>query len=75
MLKDREAYIRQSAVTLLGGAGRRGGSAALREAGAIAALVDALNDADPGVRDGAVNTLFHLDPEAAAKAGVKGPSP
>jgi hypothetical protein len=74
-LKDGDAYIRQSAVTLVGQAARRGGGEMARETGAIAALVEALHDTDPNVRYRATNFLFHLDPEAAAKAGVKGPSP
>ena len=76
MLKDREPYVRRDAVTLLGAAGRRGGGEMARETGAIAALVEALHDTDPDVRYRATNFLFHLDPEAAAKAGVRGgPSP
>jgi hypothetical protein len=75
MLKDREPYVRRDAVPLLSSAGLRGGSAVLSEGGAIAALVEALNDTDPDVRRRAGNTLFHFDPEAAAKAGFKGPSP
>jgi hypothetical protein len=42
---------------------------------AIAALVRALKDTDPETRYLATNALLRLDPAAAAKAGVKLPSP
>ena len=53
---------------------------ALRDLGAvdkeaIAALTDALKDPDGQVRLWASGVLLELDPEAAAKAGVKVPSP
>jgi HEAT repeat protein len=40
-----------------------------------AALISALNDNDRQVRWAATNALWQLDPEAAAKAGVKPPAP
>lgn len=38
---------------------------------AVPALVELLNDQDKGVRHMAIGVLRHLDPEAAAKAGVE----
>jgi HEAT repeat protein len=38
---------------------------------AIAALTEALGDASALVRESATNALKAIDPEAAAKAGVK----
>jgi len=38
---------------------------------AVPALLKALNDADPSVRGQAAQALQHIDPDAAAKAGVK----
>jgi HEAT repeat protein len=41
----------------------------------IPAMTEALKDPDAGVREAASNALLQLDPEAAAKAVGKGPSP
>jgi HEAT repeat protein len=41
----------------------------------VAALTEALKDRNINVRHLATNALQRLDPEAAAKAGVKKPSP
>jgi HEAT repeat protein len=38
---------------------------------AVPALVGLLSDANPFVRDAVSNALKEIDPEAAAKAGVK----
>ena len=64
MLKDKDADIRQTAVSLLG-------HVVTRDRNAVAALAEALNDTDPGVRSIATNALRLLDAEEAAKAGVK----
>jgi hypothetical protein len=58
----------------------RGALQALSDIGArdktgIAALVAALSLPRASVRNVASNALFKIDPEAAAKAGVKPPSP
>jgi hypothetical protein len=39
--------------------------------GVMPALLEAINDPDTDVRQGAIVALKHLDPEAAAKAGVE----
>ena len=47
----------------------------IRNTNAIAMLVKAQNDAGPDVRSSPTNSLRLLAPEAAARVGVKGPSP
>jgi HEAT repeat protein len=68
MLKNRDASIRASAVTVLGQVGKR-------DMNGIVSLVEALSDEEYDVRSAATNWLRRTDPEAAAKAGVKVPSP
>jgi HEAT repeat protein len=41
----------------------------------VAAWTAALSDESPSIRDSATNALRRIDPEAAARAGVKPPSP
>jgi hypothetical protein len=67
-LEDSDTGIRLSAVTVLGHVGKR-------DINAIAGLVEALRDAEYEVRSAATNWLRRVDPEAAAKAGVKPPFP
>ena len=66
--QERIPSVRVEAAKALGQFG--GGDTAV-----IAALNEALRDRDFGVRSTATNSLLKLDPEAAAKAGVKKPSP
>jgi HEAT repeat protein len=68
MLRNRDASIRASAVTVLGQVGKR-------DMNAMVSLVEALSDEEYDVRSAATNWLRRTDPEAAAKAGVKIPSP
>ena len=68
MLNNSDVNIRQSAVTVLGQAGKR-------DTNAMAELVAALQNDEYNIRSAATNWLRHVDPEAAAKAGVKMPSP
>jgi hypothetical protein len=68
-LKDKKASVRMEAAYLLGQKGER------NRAAAVAALTEALNDQAPEVREAATNAFRRLDPEAAANAGVKVPSP
>ena len=68
MLNNSDVNIRQSAVTVLGQAGKR-------DTNAMAELVAALQNDEYNIRSAATNWLRHADPEAAAKAGVKMPSP
>ena len=66
--EDKNADTRKLAAEVLGriGAGNRA---------CVAALVGALEDKDLWIRRYVTNALLKLDPEAAAKAGVKPPSP
>ena len=66
--EDDNPTVRWNAAWALGNLGNRNRTAA-------AALSEALKDKDPGLRNEATNVLLHLDPEAAAKAGVKVPPP
>ena len=67
--KDKDAKFRRTAARVLGGTGKG-------NADVVAALTEAaLNDPDDMVRRNATSALSHFDPEAAAKAGVKRPSP
>jgi hypothetical protein len=67
-LRDKDRDVRLRAVGALGLIGE-GGS------GAATALTAALEDNDSYVRSAATNTLMRLYAEAAARAGVKVPSP
>jgi hypothetical protein len=66
--EDEEPFIRALAAMALGKVGGR-------DKTAIAALSDALRDKDGIVRQIATNALRQVDPAAAAKAGIKPPSP
>ena len=66
--KDDEYVVRCYAVKLLGDVGGRNSTV-------VTALTSALSDNYVNVRYAATNALLKLDPEAAAKAGVKMPSP
>jgi HEAT repeat protein len=68
MLKNSDSSIRLSAVTILGQVGKR-------DTNAISGLVEALQDREYNVRSAATNWLINFAPEAAAKAGIKMPSP
>ena len=46
-----------------------------RDGNVVAALTEALQDGDQYIREAATSALLDVDPEAAAKAGVKKPSP
>jgi hypothetical protein len=50
------------------------GSLGKGDSAVTGALGEALNDKDRGVRIASTNALLKLDPEAAAKAGIKPPS-
>ncbi len=65
--EDENATVRQTAAGNLSLVTREDRSA-------IAALTEALKDKDAGVRRLATNVLWLVDPEAATKAGVSGPS-
>ncbi len=67
-LKDKDAEVRRNAALFLARVG--GGSKV-----AAAALTKALKDNDGNVRQAAAIGLFKIDPEAAAKAGIKSSSP
>jgi HEAT repeat protein len=67
-LKDKESFVRAAAVHALGDLGNG-------DRTAVAALAEAPKDKDAAVRSAATNALRQLDPEAGAKAGVKGPGP
>jgi HEAT repeat protein len=65
--EDESETVRQAAAYNLSLATKEDGAA-------IAALIDALKDKSVGVRRAATNVLWLRAPEAAAKAGVTGPS-
>jgi hypothetical protein len=66
--EDEFVLIRRSAARALGNVGRG-------DKTALAALTGALRARDAFVRRAATNALLRLDPKAAAKTGVKEPSP
>jgi HEAT repeat protein len=66
--EDDDRHVRSLAALVLGRL-REGDSAV------TAALTKALKDQNWYVRDAATNGLLKIDPEAAAKAGVKPSSP
>jgi HEAT repeat protein len=63
-LNDTDAYVRQSAIDSILNYGQAGRST-------VPVLLKALDDQEPGVRELARFALMKIDPEAAAKAGVK----
>ena len=67
-LKDEDWHVRQCAAIALG-------QTAGENSIAAAAVTEALRDTNRVVRIEATNALLRLDPEAAAKAGIKPPSP
>jgi hypothetical protein len=69
-LTDKEWVVRIYAIQALTEVG-----VGKADRAALAALTGALNDKDSDVRPFATNALLKIDPEAAAKAGVKMPSP
>jgi hypothetical protein len=66
--EDEDASVRVRAVESLGRLRQRAPAV-------IAALTRSLSDTAAGVRHAATNALLKIDPEAAARAGVKRPSP
>jgi hypothetical protein len=69
LISVNDSEVRRVAAEALGRLGAAGNSAV------AAALTDALKDEDSSVRRAATNALRTIDREAAAKAGIKGPSP
>ena len=65
--RDDNPNVRSLALAALGHVGNDDGNV-------LAILTRALNDRDGHIRQMATNTLLTIDPEAAAKAGVKPPS-
>jgi HEAT repeat protein len=64
LLSSKDDYMRQNAINALRGFGKTAKSA-------VPALLRCLDDADYSVRKSATNALLEIDPEAAAKAGIK----
>jgi hypothetical protein len=69
MLEHPEAAVRRASADAIGLYARPPYTGVAKSS--IPSLVQALNDADPDVRQSAGRTLRRIDPEAATKAGVK----